>query len=455
MSIEQPTPEDPATHPFVERPHRTLLALAAPVLLSLIAEPLTGLVDTAFVSDLGSVPLAALGVGTAALSSVFWIFNFLGIGTQTEVAQASGEEGKKRAARITGLGLVLSGVFGLLLLGLGWIAAPAIGRLLGAETAVLADAVAYMRVRLIGAPAQLAILTAFGAMRGEQDMNTPLKIAVTVNILNAGLDYPFIFGPGPLPAWGVAGAAAASITAQWLGAVWAVAIIYRRLGWPRRLRWREASDLLKVGGDLFIRTGALTAFLLLTTRVATRVGADSGAAHQAIRQFWSFSALGLDALALTGQSLVGYFMGRRWVAQARRVALIGGGWSLVLGVLVGAGMWAGEAWLAGLLVPATAVAVFHPAWLVSALVQPINALAFLTDGVHWGTGDYRFLRNAVLIASGGGVLGLLLIDETAPGALTQIWIVSGVWITIRAFFGVARIWPGIGDSPFAGDAGAD
>ena len=54
-----------------------------PVLLSLVAEPLTALVDTAFVSELGDGPMAALGVGTTLLSAVFWIFNFLGISTQT------------------------------------------------------------------------------------------------------------------------------------------------------------------------------------------------------------------------------------------------------------------------------------------------------------------------------------------------------------------------------------
>jgi len=60
----------PAAHPFVRAPHRTLIALSFPVLLSLIAEPLTGLVDTAFVAQLGAAPLAALGVGTVALSGM-------------------------------------------------------------------------------------------------------------------------------------------------------------------------------------------------------------------------------------------------------------------------------------------------------------------------------------------------------------------------------------------------
>ena len=99
----------------------------------------------------------------------------------------------------------------------------------------------------------------------------------------------------------------------------------------------------------------------------------------------------------------------------------------------------------------TAVAVFRPAWLISAVVQPVNALAFVTDGLHWGTGDYRYLRNAVFAATLTGGAGLLLIDVTMAGALTWIWAASGVWITVRALFGVLRIWPGIGASPFGGN----
>ena len=57
-----------APHPFRTRPHRTLLGLALPVLGSLVAEPVTGLVDTAFVARLGAGPLAALGVGAIVLS---------------------------------------------------------------------------------------------------------------------------------------------------------------------------------------------------------------------------------------------------------------------------------------------------------------------------------------------------------------------------------------------------
>ena len=106
--------ERPARHPFADRPNRTLLKLAAPVLFSLVAEPLTGLADTAFVARLpGSEPVAALGIGTVAFTSIFWAFTFLGIGTQTEVAHAQGGGNLGRAVQVLSLACLLAFLVGV------------------------------------------------------------------------------------------------------------------------------------------------------------------------------------------------------------------------------------------------------------------------------------------------------------------------------------------------------
>jgi MATE family multidrug resistance protein len=209
----------------------------------------------------------------------------------------------------------------------------------------------------------------------------------------------------------------------------------------------EAKKLLQVGGELFVRTGLLTLFLLLTTRAATRIGPEAGAAHQAIRQFWVFANLFLDAFAVTAQSLVGYFIGSRQIEQARKVAYLACVWSLAAGTLISFVMLFGRTLAAGLFVPDSAFALFMPAWLVAAVVQPISALSFVTDGIHWGTGDFRYLRNVVVLASGCGVIAIQLLDLSQPGCFTRIWMIIAFWILIRGLLGVLRIWPGIGKAP--------
>jgi MATE family multidrug resistance protein len=222
----------PHAHPFIQAPNVTIISMSLPVLLSLIAEPLTGLVDTAFISRLGSVSLAALGVGTVGLSGIFWIFNFLGIGTQTEISHAFGRQAPQRVAEIGGLAFALAAAIGFLLLALGIALVPYFVAAMGANGAVYDQASQYLRIRLWGAPAVLITVAAFGILRGLQDMRNPLWIALTINILNVILDALLIFGHGPFPALGVAGAAAASVVSQWVGGILAAIILYRKIGMP-------------------------------------------------------------------------------------------------------------------------------------------------------------------------------------------------------------------------------
>ena len=79
----------------------------------------------------------------------------------------------------------------------------------------------------------------------------------------------------------------------------------------------------------------------------------------------------------------------------------------------------------------------------------VAALSFATDGIHWGTGDYRYLRNVVALASISGGAAIFLLNEGAKGALTKVWVIIVFWLGIRAVFGILRIWPGIGKSPIS------
>lgn len=435
----------PENHPFLTRPHHTIVVLSFPVLLSLIAEPVTGLVDTGFVAQLGAIPLAALGVGTGALSSVFWIFGFLGIGTQTEVAQTYGQQKIDESIKSVSLAMALGLMVSVILMIPG---AEIVAKLLGAEGQVAQLATEYIQVRLFGAPAVIITMVGFGALRGVQDMRTPLWIATAINIMNIVLDHPFIFGWNFLPAMGVGGAALASAISQWMGAIWMLWEVNRKLGFTRNIHFRDAINLIKIGRDLFIRTGLLTLFMLVGTRVATQISPEAGAAHQVIRQIWFFTALVLEAFATTAQSLVGYFYGSQRYEYARRVALVTTGWSIGTGIVLLILMLTGTQIVINTLVPTEAIAVFGTAWIISSLSQPLNSIAFITDGIHWGTSDYRYLRNGMICATMIGLIGLQLIPVSSPNAFNLLWIVTVVWIGIRGIWGIVRVYPGVGNSPF-------
>jgi multidrug resistance protein, MATE family len=441
----------PDQHPFFTRPHHTLITLSIPVVVASITEPITGLVDSAYLAQLGSVPVAALGIGTMVLSTFFWMFAFLAIGAQTEVSQNLGRQNHAEAVRISSLALILSTLFGVLL-AFGIPFADRISALMGASGAVLTDTTIYIQTRLLGAPAVLILMTGSGAMRGIQDMRTPLLIALVVNICNIVLDPLMIFGWQWIPPLGVAGAGYATTISQWIGAVWILIAVRRRLGWTWAVNVREALQLMAVGRDVFIRTGLLTGYLLILTRISNQISVEAGAAHTVIRQLWLFVAFVVEGFGVTAQSLVGYFIGARLTPAARQVALYAARWSFGTGIALGITMLLTTSLVTDAFLPAAAVSVFVPAWIVAAFVQPINALAFTTDGIHWGTGDYRYLRDSMLLVTIiAGVL-LLQVDINAENAFMWAWTVTAVWMVMRATAGMIRIWPGVGSSPLRTDA---
>ena len=437
----------PKVQNFLRSPLRNFIFMWTPVLFSMLAEPLTGLVDTAFVARLGPEALAALGIGTVVLTSGMWLFNFLSVGSQTEVSQAQGKNEPGQGKSFSSLALLTAMVLGTVITVAAISFAPLLATLMGATDQVHQHAVTYIRIRAFGGPAVLLTMTSFGIMYGLANMRSPLLIAVTVNGLNILLDGLLIFGLGPFPEMGVAGAALASVLSQWAGVMWCMYTISRSIGFTASMDMGDVLKLIKIGRDMFLRTGSLLLFLLLATRSATQLSADTGAAHQAVRQVWVFTNLFLDASAITAQSLIGYYWGTGSILDARNIAKLVSLFTVFLGLFLMLFMLATSEYAGAILVPTSSLFLFYPAWIIAAVLQPVAALAFVTDGIHWGTGDFTFLRNVVVFATLCGIIGILAMEYSGVSSLTLIWWITGAWVLIRAIFGIVRIWPGMSASP--------
>jgi len=391
------------------------------------------------------------------LSTVFWSFSFLGVATQTKVATLCGEEALagsvgRSAARTCLVAVVVALLMGGAAALVGLPLAGMIARGMGAEGEVQALAVDYLRWRFLGAPALLASFAAFGALRGAQDMRTPLVVAGGMNALNVVLDPLLIFGMAGLPAMGVAGAALASAVSHWVGAAWAITAAFRRLGRPDAFDFRQIRGLLSAGVNLVFRAVSLNAFLILGTRKATLIGVGAGAVHQVIRSVWFFNALFLDSFAILGQSLIAYFLGNAERRTGRDVARVVCQWSVATGVALGVAMLAAESWMRRVYIPPSAAPLFAAPWRIAALCQPISGLTFGTDGVHFGTGDFRFLRNVVLAALVAGGAVIVWTDASAAWALNAVWWSFVVWTSLRAVAGMLRVWPGRPTAPLGTSA---
>ena len=406
---------------------REILALALPALGSLAIDPIVSLVDTAFVGRLGAAPLGALGINASIFAMTFVVFNFLAYGTTPRIGQAVGRGELEEAGQVVTRALALALLCGLVALGLLEGAAPWILEAMGARGPMYEPALTYLRIRALAGPAVLLTTAAHGSYRGFQDTRTPMLVAVGVNLVNLGLDPLLIFGLG----WGIAGAACATVVAQWLGAgvfLWLLLVRQRRR-WKIPLRWPapgELARLLQVGSSLLLRTGALVGTMALGTAVAARVGVAAAAAHQVVNELWGFLALVVDALAVAAQALVSRHLGQGSRGRARAVADRLLFWGLGGGVVLAGLMALGRPVLPGLFTDDPgALAGADRIFVFVIALQPLNGLVFVWDGIYMGAEAFGYLARAMIASALVAATILLLVHPMG-------WGLEGVWWGVTA-----------------------
>ena len=416
---------------FTRSPHDTeILRLAIPAFGALVAEPLFLLADSAIVGRIGTTALGGLGVASQALTTLVNISIFLAYGTTAAVARQLGA-GNRRAAIRQGIdGLWLAAMIGVVVLGAGWPLAPAIIHVFGASPGVTGDAVTYLRISLLGAPAMLAVLAGTGVLRGLQDTRTPLAVAVCANLVNVMLNALLVLGLH----WGIAGSAwGTAITQNAAAAVYLTIVARgaRRAGvafGPDRAGVRAAAA---AGAALVVRTLALQVVLVVTTAMAARMGDDAIAAHQIAFRLWVLLAFALDAIAIAGQAIIGRYLGAGDVAGAMAATRRMTGWGAVYGLVFGAVLLAARPFLPGLFAVTPAVAHLLLAVLVVVAVQqPVAGVVFVLDGVLIGAGDQNYLALVGLVT--GAVFGVAAACvHAAHGGLIALWLAYSVWLVAR------------------------
>jgi putative MATE family efflux protein len=417
---------------------RRILALALPATVTLIADPVMGLVDTAVVGRLGAAQLGAMGLALAVFSSVSWIFNFLVYGTTSTVARAVGagdrEAAGRRVVHAAQVAVVLGIVVGMAL----WVATPWLVRALGAVDELIAPATEYLRIRAVGVPLVLLAFVGHGAFRGVSNTRTPLAVAVGANVVNAVLTFALVFGAG----LGLAGAAWATVAAEAV-AVLAFTLLFRRVGLPlrghRRPNRAQLLALVVVSRDLFLRTGSLLLGLLAVSSAAARIGAVPAAAHQVLFQTFLLISFLMDGFAIAGQAMVGTALGagdeEEARATGRRLLRWGVGGGVVMALILLAATPIGPRILTD--EPSVLVAATSVWWLV-AVGQIVAGPVFALDGVFMGAEDFAYLRTWTMIAAvAGGATAQVV--ATFGGGLLGLWLAVQVIMLVRLLSLVLRL----------------
>ena len=421
---------------------RRIATLALPALGSIAAEPAYSLADTAIVGHLGRVPLDALAIAATALTMTAWVAIFLTTATTSAVAGLVAGRATDRAARSAGAAYLVAAAGGTAVAVATIVAAPWIAALLGGQQAgahqlVLSGAVGYLRASAAGLPFLYVSYAGNGHLIGLADTRTPLRIAVTANVLNVALEVFLVYGLhlGLLgSAWGTVAAQVAA-AALYAAASWRRARV--RPGRPGRA---EVTALLRDGHQLSVRTIALGVVPLTTTAIAARLGPVALGGQQVAMRVWYLLALLLDALAVPAQVYVSASLG----AGDREGARLVGRRTMRLGLIAGIGLGVVTAalapWVPALFTPDLAVRhAATVALLVAALTQPAAALAFVLDGLILGLSDYAAMRRAMILAIAAYAPVAALVLRFHRLGLPGIWLALGLWLAARAVL-LGRRW---------------
>ena len=259
----------------------TLLRLAAPNVLNLFAFVGIIVFDGFFLGRIGTDALAGASLAFPWVMLVLQTTNSgMGAGVSSAVARALGADKRERADELVFhaflLALALAATFSTVML----LVAPFMFRAMGGRAEMLADALSYANVALGGAVAITVMNLLGNAVRGTGNMSLHAAVLAGCVVAHIVLSPVLIFGWGPFPALGPAGAGWGLVIPFAFGSVIVVAYLRSSRSIVRlrfrgmRPRWELFTDILKVGAPGLVNTAITNLSVVLLTGIAGQFGPE-------------------------------------------------------------------------------------------------------------------------------------------------------------------------------------
>ena len=405
------------------------------MIVSSVSVPLVGLVGTGVLGHLDDeIYLAAVAAAAQVFSVLFVGCNFLRMGTTGITAQAHGTLHRDADAgtairQSLGEAVMMALVLGLLIIVLQVPIRNAAFGVIGAEPGVTRYGYEYFNIRVWSAPATLLNFVALGWLLGMQNARGPLAITLVLNLTNVALDLWFVLGLGLK----VRGVATGALLAEFAGVAMAVWLLRRELqrhpgNWSgtRLLDVGSYRALLRVNGNLFMRTLALMFTFAFVTVQGARMGSVFLAANALLMNFQWLTAYALDGIANAAEALVGKAVGAREHAGMLRAIRRTLAWSLAFGAVFSLVFWvAGPSIVRTLtsLPDVRATALEYLPWMT--LLPLISVWSFFYDGVYVGATLSREMR--------------IVMTASAFLVFVPAWFLTrdlgnhGLWLSFSAF----------------------
>ena len=384
--------------------NREILKLAIPNIISNLSVPLLSLVDVALMGHLDSAEyILTIGFGVMIFNFVYWGFGFLRMGTTGFTAQEFGRKDNRECLLILGRALLIAVTGAVLLIAFKHLLLKLSLHLIGTTPEVNVYVAEYFNIRILAAPATIALFAFTGWFFGMQNARIPMIITITVNLINIGVSYWFVRVTGMKSD----GVALGTLIAQYCGLIMALVFFYKN--YRHMLPFWDKLGLFHIGkmkkflianSDIFIRTLCLM-FAFSFFRVQSgKEGVILGSANFILLEFITISAYGIDGFSFAAESVVGKYFGAEDAGNFRKAIKVSFQWGFGVSiVLVLLFFFFGREILQILTDNQEVLNAAMPfmGWLIIAPI--IHAVPFIWDGIYIGITASKAMRNTMLLST--------------------------------------------------------
>ncbi|MGI6144117.1 MAG: MATE family efflux transporter [bacterium] len=413
---------------------RTVLSLSWPAVTRMSFNMLVQVVDLIMVGRLGATAIAAVGVSNQIFFLTIAVVSAFGIGATALIAQAVGAGDISRGREVARQALIFTGIATSSVTLIGYFGAE---RLINAalilndnpDPEILHLATTYLRIVSLSIFLRFYMMVVNNILQGTGDMKTPLFIVIFANVFNAIGNYLLIYGIGPFPQLGVAGAAIATALAGVLGGLMGIGSLFH----PRcliqlslrdsfRIQLPVIKDILRLGVPAALEQGVVHGSQMLYTVLAAGLGDTALAANQIMMTANSMTnhpCIGFSAVSTT---LVGQNLGAGNIARARASGYETQRWAVLFTTLVGILFFtAPELVVRAFTSDQQVIPLAGKTLRVLGLAQPALATALILAGGLRGAGDTRYVMYITALGMLGFRLAFTLIFLSLGWGLPGLW----------------------------------
>ena len=414
-----------------------VLGIAWPAILESFFTAFAGLVDSFMVSSLGASCVASVGLTTQPKFVGLSLFIAMNVSISALVARRKGEQNREGANRIF-ITFVVFMLAAAVAVSIAMVAfADPIMRLCGSNPDTHDNAVLYFRIIMGGMIFNCIQMGFNSAQRGAGNTRITMRTNLVGNSINIIFNYLLIGGHFGFPAWGIRGAAIATVFGTMVASVMSILSVCKKdtfvsliYIWEKHIRpkFTAFKELVYVAYSVFIEQLLIRVGFMATSIMAANLGTEAMAAHQVGMNIMALSFSFGDGLQATAVALIGYSLGAKQPEMAkeygRTCQMVGACISVVLAVVY----FLGGGWLYSMFFEeASIVALGVTIMRLMIIIVMMQISQVIFNGCLRGAGDMAYTAKTT-------VFSVTLVRTVSSYFFAYIlnWGILGIWLGVVA-----------------------